>query len=241
MCVFHGSILQPIIKVLGSMIKTRLTRLVPKYTWLPLSLALALNCTVYFILRLFTRDAVHYDLSLPVDGAIPFLPPFVIIYVAAFMQWLVGYIVITRDSPELCCRVMAGEMISKLICAVFFIVMPTTMNRPEVAGDGLFQKLTRLIYYLDTPDNLFPSIHCLESWLCFRCALEAKKPGALYKSAMLVLTLLVFASTLFIKQHVLVDVLAGVLAAELGQALSGLLGAGRWLERLNANLFGESL
>ena len=48
-----------------------------------------------------------------------------------------------------------------------------------------------------------------------------------YAPAMLVLTLLVFASTLLVKQHLFVDVLAGVAVAELCLRLSDRLRAGR--------------
>lgn len=223
------------------MTKNRSSGLLPRYAWVPIALALVFNCFVYFILRLFVRGAVHYDLSIPLDRAIPFVPAFIVVYVLAFLQWAVGYIIICRDSKELCYRVMAGEMISKFICALFFVFLPTAMTRPEVTGSGVFEKLTRLIYFLDTPDNLFPSLHCMESWLCFRCALEAKKPSPVYKYGSLVFTLLVFASTLLVKQHLVLDIPAAVAVAELGQLISRRAGAGRCLERLNNSIFGDTL
>ena len=216
-------------------------KLIPKYARIPLLTALTINCFVYFVLRLFLRDAVHYDLSLPLDSAIPFVPSFILIYILAYPQWVLGYILICRDSEELCYRVMAGEIISKLICGLFFIFLPTTMSRPEVVGDGIFEKLTRLIYSLDAPDNLFPSVHCAESWLCFRCALEAKSLPRAYKWGSLVFTLLVFASTVLVKQHVLVDIPAALIVAELGQLLSRRTRAGRCFEKLNNGIFGETL
>ena len=51
---------------------------------------------------------------------------------------------------------------------------------------------------------------------------------------MLAFTLLVFASTLLVKQHVLVDIPAGVLVAEVGLLLSDKLRAGRLLDRMEA-------
>ena len=47
-----------------------------------------------------------------------------------------------------------------------------------------------------------------------------------YRWGGLVMTLLVFASTLLVKQHVLVDIPGGILTAELGLGLSG-----RWLRK----------
>ena len=48
------------------------------------------------------------------------------------------------------------------------------------------------------------------------------------------MTLLVFASTLLVKQHVLVDVPAGILAAELGLFLANKCRLGGLIERLEA-------
>lgn len=82
--------------------------------------------------------------------------------------------------------------------------------------------------------NLLPSIHCLESWLCFRNALRFKGVPRWYLPLTALMTLLVFASTLLVKQHVLVDVPAGILAAELGLFLANKCRLGGLIERLEA-------
>ncbi len=215
-------------------------KLVPRYARLPLLTVLVFNCSVYWLPRLVTSGAVHYDLSLRLDDAIPFVPAFIVIYVLAYVQWVVGYVIISRDSEERCYRVLSGEFISKLVCLLFFLLLPTAMERPEVTGTDLFSRLTALIYSLDTPDNLFPSIHCLESWLCFRGMLGAKNAGRGYKLFSLVFTLLVFASTVLVKQHVVVDIIAGVASAELGQLAARRFGTGRIFERLNAGRVGKT-
>ena len=47
-----------------------------------------------------------------------------------------------------------------------------------------------------------------------------KKTGKLYLFCSLIFTLLVFASTVLIKQHVVVDMIAGIVVLELGQLIS---------------------
>lgn len=222
------------------LILTRLSTLIPKYARLPLLAALILNCSAYWLTRPLTGGAAHYDISVSLDARIPFVPPFIVIYVLAYVQWVVGYIIIARDSEELCYRVLSGEMISKLICCAFFLALPTSMVRPEVTGTDIFSRLTRLIYSLDTPDNLFPSIHCVESWLCFRGAIRAKKVGKAYKAANLIFTLLVFASVVLVKQHLVVDIISGLLVAELGQLLAPAIHADALLKRINSRFLGKA-
>lgn len=205
----------------------QLERILPRYAVLPLAASVVLNSAVYYGGRLLAAGRRHFDLSTDLDRLLPFVPAFIVIYVLSFAFWIVGYLVIGRESRSVCFEVLAAEQISKLFCLVFFVVLPTTMIRPPVLSDGFLYDLTRLIYRLDAPDNLFPSIHCLESWFCFRGAMKCKKVNRPYRVFCLVAALLVFTSTILVKQHVLADVLGGVAAAELGLFLSRKIGAGK--------------
>lgn len=153
----------------------RIYKILPKYAFLPLIICLGLNAFTYFGTRLFTTGLYHYDLSLPIDYMIPFTPFMMSVYVLAYVVWIVGFIVIGRESREVCYEVLTAEQIAKLCCLVAFIAIPTTIIRPEVTGTGFFQWLSRLIYSMDSPDNLLPSVHCLENWICFRGAMKCKR------------------------------------------------------------------
>lgn len=209
-----------------------LNRWIPGYARIPLISILAMNLAVYFGTKLITDNAPHHLMTLALDDQIPFCPAFMGIYVLAFAQWVLGYIIIARENEETCYRVLSGEMIAKFLCLLCFLLYPTVMIRPAVTGSGFWEILTRFIYAADTPVNLFPSIHCLESWLCFRCAVRLKKPASWYAPAMLAFTLLVFASTVLVKQHALIDIPAGILVGEIGLALSRLFRTGRIFQRL---------
>lgn len=206
----------------------------PVYARAPLILAAAVGLLTYYGTRAITQGAAHHDFTLPLDGAIPFVPIFSIIYVLAYVQWAVGLILIAREDPETCRRVMAGEIISKLICLALFILVPTTMVRAEIDPGDVFGRITGLIYAMDAADNLLPSIHCMDSWVCFRGAQRMRRRGKWYARLSLVFTLLVCASTVLIKQHVAVDVFAGVLVAEIGQYISRKHPVYRIFERIDA-------
>lgn len=206
----------------------------PAYARTPLILAAVTGLLTYYGTRLVTQGALHHDFTLPVDSAIPFVPVFSIIYVLAYVQWGVGLVLIARESRETCRRVMAGEIVSKLICMAVFIIIPTTMVRAEITSGDAFSRITGLIYGIDAADNLFPSIHCLDSWVCFRGARQMKRTGKWYARFTLVFTLLVFASTVLIKQHVIVDVFAGIVVGEIGQYISRKYPVYRVFERIDA-------
>ena len=94
--------------------------------------------------------------------------------------------------------------------------------RPPIQGsvvgtDTFTLWLLDLIYKADTPAlNLFPSMHCLASWLCFIGVRRMKNISLFGKAAVCFCALAVFASTQFVKQHYMADLFGGVLLAELG-------------------------
>lgn len=213
--------------------KQQLRHIWPRYTVLPLLAILALNTVTFTGTKFLLDGRTMLDLTTPLDLVIPLVPFFILIYCLAFPQWVIGYTVIAREDEDTCYRVLGGEIIAKLMCLVLFLTVPMTMQRPEVPQGGFWNFWLRFVYWIDSPTNLFPSIHCLESWLVFRGALRLKKPPRWYKWAMLPLSLAIFASTLLVKQHVIADVLAGILVAELGQLLAKPLRVDRLLAAAN--------
>ena len=190
--------------------------IIPIYSHIPLILVLLVNTVTYYGTRLLSDYLTHFSPELPIDSSIPFIPEFISIYILSYAQWVIGYIIVARESREVCYRVMGGAICAKLICLVIFLVYPTYMERPEVVGDGLWDWLVRFIYASDNSDHLFPSIHCLESWICFRSSLKITKLGSWYRIFSFVFAILVFASTVFVKQHCFIDIFGGVAVAELG-------------------------
>ena len=115
------------------------------------------------------------------------------------------------------------------------MVLPTTNFRPEVEGSGFIPFVMRFIYWIDTPTNLFPSIHCFVAWLGTRYIYECRslRHRALTGVLCTIGTLLVFASTLFTKQHVLLDVISGIVVAEIGWLVARFTKLPNVLEHLN--------
>ena len=159
-----------------------------------------------------------YDLTLPFDVQTPFVPGWSWVYIASYIFWIYMYILAARDSAKAACKLAVADFVGKMICFVFFLAFPTTNVRPIVEGTGLTAILMRTIFRFDTPTNLFPSIHCFVAWLGMRSILAAQnlKHKKVHCVISVLGTLLVFASTLFTKQHVVLDVLGGIAVVEIG-------------------------
>lgn len=83
-----------------------------------------------------------------------------------------------------------------------------------ITDAGLWDQLALWLYSIDAPDNLFPSIHCLVSWFCYLGIRGRKEIPVWYQRVSMIIAILVFASTLLTKQHVIIDVAGGILLAE---------------------------
>lgn len=199
----------------------KVLRNTPDYMWkLPL-LALLINNLIYFGSKLLAAGWVHHELNIPLDERIPLVPWTVSIYFGCYVFWAVNYILCARQSRRLAYRFFCADMIAKLTCFAFFLILPTMIQRPSIQGDGFWDAGMRFLYYKDTPVNLFPSIHCLASWLCYIGVRSNKDIPAWYRHASWIMALAVFISTLTTKQHFIVDVFAGVAVAEISWWLAG--------------------
>ena len=190
-------------------------RLLPRYGYMPLILIIVMHMTVYLGTKLINRSFLHHDLTTVIDRLIPLTPEWVLIYVLAFLFWGAGLISASWQERELCFKLYTAAGISYLICAVCFVVLPTEIIRPEICATDFCSRLVAATYAFDVPTNIFPSMHCMMSYIIFRGVTVSpmyKKP---YSVGAGILTLLISVSTLFVKQHYLPDVISGLVFGEI--------------------------
>lgn len=204
------------------------TLLIPKATWLPLILTFVCNDIAYFGTRLLTSDKKHYNLSNVLDEQIPFVPWTILIYWGCYLFWIVNYVIGCRQDKEEAFRFLGADLFSKIICLVCFLVFPTTNTRPMIEGHTIWEEGMRLLYRIDAADNLLPSIHCLASWLSFIAVRNNERIPKWYRAASFLMAASICISTLTTKQHVLIDVVAGVVLGEVSYQFVGKSGLSNW-------------
>lgn len=168
----------------------------------------------------FLPAPLPHDLSTAWDLRIPLVPAWTAVYLLAFVSWAAGFCLIAAADRTRTVRVSFAYGAALLLCGVCFVLFPCTMTRPEVVGEGLFADLTRLVYRLDPPRNLLPSLHVLASWFCWRGMTGCRTVPLWVKILYFVFLVLVCLSILFVRQHVLADIPTAGAAAELGLLLA---------------------
>ena len=150
-----------------------------------------------------------------IDGYIPFLEIFVIpyliwfFYIAAAMAYFLFQS--RTEFLKLCTFLFTGMT----ICLLIYTILPNgQFLRPLVfKRHNIFTDLVRTIYLLDPSFNVCPSIHCLNSigvHIAIRRSQLGQRSRAIrYGSG--VLMVLICLSTVFIKQHSIIDVVAAII------------------------------
>ena len=198
-------------------LKDYLLKKVPLYGWIAIIAIVSLNMLVYYGTKILCDSMFHHDIESDLDKMIPFVPAFILAYIfVAYGQWWYGYYQAARQDKKTVLYIFGAESIAKIICLIVFIVYPTTLHRPEITGTDIFSTFTSWIYSADTPYNLFPSIHCLESYILWRTLPLVKTAPGWYRKLTPLATILVFASVVFVKQHVLIDIAGGIIVTEIG-------------------------
>lgn len=214
-------------------------QIVPPVMWVAVFFTIILNNITYYGARALTSDRYHHDLTNGLDEKIPFLPWTVLIYFGCYLFWIVNYAIGCRQDKEKAFCFMGADLIAKFVCLLCFLIFPTTNARPVVEGRSFVHELMRLLYQIDAADNLFPSIHCLTSWLCVIAVRGNDKVPRWYRALSVLIAVSICISTLTTKQHVLVDVAAGVLLAEAAYLLCKRSGFSMWYAGAVSRLYGK--
>lgn len=189
-------------------------KIIPKYARVPLLLCAVVQFLAYYVPRALPRLPYVVDMATPLDRMISVAPVWIVAYVGAYLYWVAGYFLIARVSPAVCRSFFRADWIGKLVAFLCFVFLPTCLPRAEIADGGVFGWTLRAIYAADAPDNLFPSLHCSVSWLIARQmgTLAAFRPAV--KAVSFAFAILVCLSTLYTGQHVIADVIGGILLSE---------------------------
>lgn len=155
-------------------------------------------------------------IHISLDDKIPFVPAFVIPYILWYLYIPATLCYVWLKDKRGFRKQLWCLYPGMILCYVLFVLFPTTVDfRPADPGSGFFAFLCRIIYSTDNPVNVFPSLHCYEAVVAHlttftRGPLRHNLPLRISSA---LLTVLICLSTVFVKQHSVLDVAAGTLLA----------------------------
>ncbi len=181
-----------------------------RYVWLTLYVPVYL--LAFFVLE-HAVTADYWVSYLPLDDLIPFCEYFVVPY-CLWYPFLVlsGLYLLIKDGDgfkRYMYFIIIGFSASLLICALF----PNGQDlRPAVLpNSGFFCQIIGYLYSIDTNTNVLPSMHVVgcTAAVCALLSSPAVRSKWLKAGAVL-LSLLIVAATVLIKQHSVLDIFAAI-------------------------------
>lgn len=151
----------------------------------------------------------------PLDDLIPFCEWFVIPY----LGWMVSLLFLSLYTLAYDIgafkHFMQNLIMTTVIAEICYLIWPNQqLLRPDLSALGRSNPLTfmvHIIYTVDSNTNVCPSLHCIGAFAVFFCA--ASTPRFRTRGWMIffaVFALMICASTVFIKQHSILDFFAAI-------------------------------
>lgn len=175
--------------------------------WLMLFPILNLN---YIFAANLAKVGKNIETSL--DKSIPFERIFIIPYVYWYLFIAIALVYTLSKSRVGYMRIFVSIILGMCCCYVVYYIFPTQITRPYVENSNILNRLIKFIYSKDKPFNCFPSIHVLNTYFIMRYAKYEYGKGYFYYTQ--IVGILIILSTLFIKQHFVLDILGSVLLCE---------------------------
>lgn len=153
---------------------------------------------------------IFYTVGFPFEEQIPFVPLFILGYFIDYAAIL--FIVAVIPDWEIFKKMGWGFFWVTTAAYLVFLIYPVKMIwRPEIVNpEGLFEWLAMVTFSLDKPFNCFPSLHVayptLATVLSWRFVPK-------WRSPFLAMTLITAVSVVMVKQHYILDALAGAAMA----------------------------
>ncbi len=197
---------------------------------------LLLGWVAYFILYFLTEKLIPVESCHPmhcwVDDVVPFHEGFVIFYVAWYVLIVASLLYFLLYNVEGFRELQTYIIITQVVATVIYILWPSRQDlRPEVfPRDNFLTDLVALIYSVDTNTGVCPSLHVAYSLGIVSVWIKEKRASRPVKAFVVVLSVLICLSVLFIKQHSALDILAAVPVGLLAELL--VFGRSYWLPRI---------
>lgn len=185
-----------------------------KHAWVFLYAFIYIPWFVY-LERTVTSD--YHIIHVSIDDYIPFCEYFIIPYLLWFayigITFIYFFFTSRSDFYKYSAFLFTGMTLFLIISTVYpngLVIRPSYFSR-----DNIFVDLVKTLYATDTSTNVLPSLHVFNSIGAFIAITHSKSlrrhKGILWSSG--ILTTLIIMATVFLKQHSVIDVVAGFIMA----------------------------
>lgn len=193
----------------------------PQFSHLKLLLAWIIYFPLFFLTENIATSQSCYVVHCGLDDIIPFCEWFIIPYVFWYLLivFSLGYFVLYDiDSFK---KLQTFIIITQVVGLAVFLIFPNCQNlRPtEFPRENFLTQAVGFLYSIDTNTGVCPSLHCAYSIGIASVWLKAKNVSWIWKAIILFAAVIICLSTVFIKQHSVIDFFAAIPVCVLAEIL----------------------
>ena len=197
---------------------------------------LALGWVWYFLMYFLTENLIPAEnctvIHIFLDDLIPFCEYFAVFYVAWFPLIFFSLLFALLYDVDKFTHMQKFIIVTQVVAIACYILWPSRQDlRPEqFPRENVFTWILGLIYSVDTPTGVCPSLHVAYALGILSADLKDREMGRVWKALLILLVVMISLSVCFVKQHSAMDVLAALPLCLLAEIVS--YGRDWWLPRL---------
>lgn len=179
-------------------------------------LLLLLSWVFFFVFYFITENLIPLEnchvIHCGLDDLIPFCEWFIIPYVLWYLLIFLSLGYFLLYNVDAFKKLQTYIFITQIVAMIIYIVFPNCQNlRPtEFPRDNFLTDVTGFLYSIDTNTGVLPSLHCAYSIGIATVWLKEKNTHPSLKAFITVFAFIICLSTMFVKQHSVLDFLAAI-------------------------------
>ena len=151
---------------------------------------------------------------------IPFIPAFILPYLGLFPYITFSMLAVLFFTP-VAARLYVSLIFAGVVSALIWYFMPTgTPGRPQFVAKGPLKRTVAWMYSIDPGGNALPSSH---TYTALVCSYYLAFAFPVHEVAIWACGTAIVSSTLFVKQHHVSDLVAGIVLAVISIGFSYLI------------------
>ena len=165
---------------------------------------------MYFVIGQVTSEWPHYRPSFALDDLMPLRPGWMLVYGSLYMSGFLLPLAVIRG-VGLIHQTLKAYLFVMMVSYACFLLYPTVAPRNEAVSVTSFAEWSlKLFYDIDQPFGCFPSLHVAYAFVAALACFRMHRQVGIAASAW---AALIGVSTVYTKQHYVVDAIAGAVIA----------------------------
>ena len=181
-------------------------------TLLPMAIYMVIYMPTFFWVESLTPANGFHIIHTAIDDMIPVVEIFIIPYILWLPYLCIGMIAIAIRSRSLSRKTSYMLMTGMTLFVIISLVYPNALELRGAIPDreNIFMTLINYLHAIDTPTDVLPSLHVYDAIVVaagLHLTFREKKIMLVLSD---ILTVLIVLSTVFIKQHSIIDVICAI-------------------------------